>query len=63
MYGTTALVEDKIVAKNSFSVYRTLDLENFEEPKVIFDASKHDFWADRDFWAAERSARCSFRRI
>lgn len=53
MYGTTALVEDKIVAKNSFSVYRTLDLENFEEPKVIFDGSKHGFWADRDFWAAE----------
>ena len=49
MYGTTSLVEDKFVARNTFSVYRTLDLENFEEPKVIFDGSKHGFWADRDF--------------
>ncbi|MBE6706913.1 MAG: glycoside hydrolase [Ruminococcaceae bacterium] len=53
MYGTTALVQDKISAKNTFSVYRSTDLENFEEPKVIFDGSKCNFWADRDFWAPE----------
>ena len=53
MYGTTALVKDKIAAKNTFSVFRSTDLENFEEPKVIFDGSKCNFWADRDFWAPE----------
>ena len=53
MYGTTALVENKIVAKNTFSVYKTQDLENFEEPKIIIDGDKCGFWADRDFWAPE----------
>ena len=53
MYGTTALEKDSIAAKNTFSVYKTYDLENFEEPKVIFDGSKCGFWADRDFWAPE----------
>ena len=53
MYGTTALVENKIVAKNTFSVYKTQDLENFEEPKIIIDGDKCGFGADRDFWAPE----------
>ena len=53
MYGTTALEQDSIAAKNTFSVYRSFDLENFEEPKVIFDGSKCNFWADKDFWAPE----------
>lgn len=53
MYGTTSLEQDSIAAKNTFSVYRSFDLENFEEPKVIFDGSKCNFWADRDFWAPE----------
>ena len=53
MYGTTALVSGSIEAQNTFSVYKTFDLENFSQPKVIFDGSKCDFWADRDFWAPE----------
>ena len=53
MYGTTDLVDSRIVARNTFSVYRTYDLENFEEPKIIFDGNKCEFWADRDFWAPE----------
>ncbi len=53
MYGTTDLVSDCVDARNTFSVYRSVDLENFEEPKVIFDGSKCGFWADRDFWAPE----------
>ena len=53
MYGTTDLVENKIVARNTFSVYRSTDLESFEGPKVIFDGGKCGFWADRDFWAPE----------
>ncbi|MBQ9132606.1 MAG: family 43 glycosylhydrolase [Clostridia bacterium] len=53
MYGTTALEDGSMRAKNSFSAYKTYDLENFEEPVVIFDGSEIDFWADRDFWAPE----------
>lgn len=53
MYGTTDLVPDCVDAKNTFSVYRSTDLENFEEPKAIFDGGKYGFWADRDFWAPE----------
>lgn len=53
MYGTTALNCGTLEANNTFSVYKTYDLENFEEPRVIFDGSKIGFWADRDFWAPE----------
>lgn len=53
MYGTTALHANSLAAFNTFSVYRSCDLENFEEPKIIFDGAKQAFWADRDFWAAE----------
>lgn len=53
MYGTTALGVGTLAAKNTFSVYKTYDLENFEEPKIIFDGSAIGFWADRDFWAPE----------
>ena len=53
MYGTTALVANKIAAKDTFSVYRSVDLENFERHKVIFDGEKYGFGADRDFWAPE----------
>lgn len=53
MYGTTNLVEGSLVAYPKFSVYKTYDLESFEEPCVIFDGAEYGFWADRDFWAAE----------
>ena len=53
MYGTTDLKPTSIYAGNSFSVYKSYDLENFEEPKVLFDAKDTDFWATKDFWAAE----------
>lgn len=53
MYGTTALCDGTIDAKNSFSVYKSRDLESFSEPKVIFDGDAVGFWADKDFWAAE----------
>ena len=53
MYGTTALDAGTLAAKNTFSVYKTYDLENFEEPKVIFNGGDINFWADRDFWAPE----------
>ena len=53
MYGTTALEYGSLHAKNSFSVYRSTDLENFEGPFVVFDGSEIDFWADHDFWAPE----------
>ena len=53
MYGTTALEPGTLHAGPRFSVYKTRDLENFEEAKVIFDGEKCGFWADRDFWAPE----------
>lgn len=53
MYGTTALECDSLHAGHSFSVYKSYDLETFDEAKVIFDGAKCDFYADRDFWAAE----------
>ena len=33
MYGTTALLKGTIRALNSFAVYKSYDLENFEQPK------------------------------
>ena len=53
MYGTTALVPDHIAAGNTFTVYKTYDLENFEDGKIVVDGAKLGFWADRDFWAPE----------
>ena len=53
MYGTTNLHEGSLVAYPKFSVYKSYDLEHFEEPKVIFDGERCGFWADSDFWAAE----------
>lgn len=53
MYGTTDLEEGTLHAEPRFSVYKSFDLENFEGPKVIFDGVKNNFWANRDFWAAE----------
>ena len=48
MFGTTALKEGGIAAYNSYSVYKTTDLQNFEEPKVVFDGSTSDFWGAYD---------------
>lgn len=52
MYGTTALYEPTLKAGNSFSCYKSYDLEEFEGPFEIFKGDE-SFWADRDFWAAE----------
>lgn len=35
-----------------FKGYRSIDLVNFEEPKVIFQMSE-GFWATKDYWAPE----------
>lgn len=53
MYGTTGLIEGGYGTKPTFSVYKTYDLENYEEPKVIFDGSKIGFWGTNDYWAPE----------
>lgn len=53
MYGTTALIDGSIAAKNTFSVYRSRDLVHFEEPKVVFDGARNNYWATRDYWAPE----------
>ena len=53
MYGTTALMSGSYDTKTTFSVYKTTDLENFEEPKVIFDGSAIGFWGTNNYWAPE----------
>ena len=53
MYGTTALESESLHAGATFSVYKSLDLENFEGPKIIVDGKRIGFWADHDFWAPE----------
>ena len=53
MYGTIDLKPSGLHTFPVFSVCKTYDLENFEEPKVIFDGSKNYFWADSDYWAPE----------
>lgn len=46
LYGKTK-VDDK-----NFFVYTSEDLENWSEPKMVFEPPEN-FWADRDFWAPE----------
>ena len=53
MYGTIDLKPSGYHTFPTFSVCKTYDLENFEEPKIIFNGRKNDFWADRDYWAPE----------
>jgi hypothetical protein len=53
MYGTTALSRGTLRARNTFSVYRSEDLEHFSVPKVIFDGGEIGFWGTHDYWAPE----------
>ena len=53
MYGTTALEAGTLHAKNTFTVYKSYDLEAFDDGKIIFDGGVSGFWADQDFWAPE----------
>ena len=53
MYGTTDLLPGSLTARDRFFVYKSYDLENFSEPKLIFDGSKTGFWGTRDYWAPE----------
>ncbi|MBQ9121384.1 MAG: family 43 glycosylhydrolase [Clostridia bacterium] len=53
MYGTTDLEVGSLAAHRTFSVYKSVDLENFEEPKVVVDGEKLGFWGTHDYWASE----------
>jgi GH43 family beta-xylosidase len=53
MYGTTGVIPGTLKAKANFACYKTYDLENFEGPFALFSSDGTNFWADRDFWAAE----------
>ena len=46
MYGTNGF-DDTV-----FNVYKSCDLENWSEPKPVFEGYE-SFWADRQFWAPE----------
>lgn len=51
--GTIDLLPTTVGTHMRFSLCKTYDLVNLEEPKVIFDGSGPDFWATYDFWAPE----------
>ena len=53
MYGTTALTGGTFDTESTFAVYKTKDLVNFEDAKLLFDGSKIGFWADKNYWAPE----------
>ena len=53
MYGTTDLEPDSLHTGHTFTVYRSKDLETFDDGTVIFDGAEIGFWADRDYWAPE----------
>ena len=51
LYGTTDLGTDPNRSPESFSVYRSADLETFEGPFPVFEG--RNFWGTIDYWAAE----------
>ena len=53
MYGTTALKEGTLGTGRFIRVYKSRDLESFDDGKIIFDGEKINFWATRDYWAPE----------
>ena len=53
MYSSIHGSPDEFSSGLGFCVYRSTDLENFEEPKIIFDGIRSGFWSDRDYWAPE----------
>lgn len=46
MYGS------RVGTQQGFDVYISDDLENWSEPKSVFEKNE-DFWAEKDFWAPE----------
>ena len=52
MYGTTDLEDGCLQARNTFSAYKSYDLESFEGPFVVLDGAKLGFWADREIGRA-----------
>lgn len=53
LYGSTALAENGINPPQFFSVYRSNDLEHFEEPVVVLDCNTEGVWAKDFYWAPE----------
>lgn len=53
LYGTTALEGVPLCSGASFSVYRSTDLEHFEDPVTVFDGAATGFWTQKDYWAPE----------
>lgn len=59
MYTSTATSNTLSDIKLGVAVYRTEDLENFEDPVLVLDISTlPGFWADRDVWAPEVHKYC-----
>ena len=54
MYGTSDFeAPDSGKSERRFTVYKSYDLESFDDGKVIFDGEKTGFWATCDYWAPE----------
>ena len=54
MYGTSDFeTPESSKTARRFTVYKSFDLETFDDGRVIFDGEKADFWATRDYWAPE----------
>ena len=59
LYGTTDFpTPDYPNGRNTFSVYVSEDLEEFDGPYTVFDGRKSGFWATLDYWAAEVRFYC-----
>lgn len=54
LYGTRGKLtwENDGITKNGFDVYTSDDLENWSEPKTVFEENEN-FWSDRNYWAPE----------
>lgn len=53
MYGTTTLLPHSYRTEPRLLVYRSTDLETFDDGTVIFDGAACGFWATEDYWAPE----------
>ena len=53
MYGTTGLLPSSYSTNRILKVYKSRDLENFDDGTVIFDGEKINFWATDCYWAPE----------
>ena len=52
LYGSRSHDPAQRYCQTGFDVYTSTDLENWSQPKAIFECTP-EFWGERDFWAPE----------